>query len=329
MALSATSMESSGSEVLAAEECGAAGEHYRQTCWQVLRPYLIAQDALKPQFLAAVVLMRVTAQISPHDFLTIATEDTLPGLQVFADAWVADHSSALHGAIFLNAMQLDLRAAWLHRQPIPRLGIGACLMKKVCTSIDDPRLWDARAIMLVAQVLRYCYGSAEDRTLDTWLDLNVQSEHWIDSRPVTFDPVIDGVADREYPFGRLVYRLDIYASAQLHYVLARLLLVNHAPREINSWASETRRELETRRLLKQCLAIAEGHPDNPSIVLSSTLPVTRFSYALQDPNEHKAVGRLSRCAQLSFPGLDHSTTPEMLPAGRERGQYTASLTTGR
>ncbi|KAK3669767.1 hypothetical protein LTR78_010340 [Recurvomyces mirabilis] len=328
MAVAATSMETSGSEVLAASGRGAAGNDYRQACWQVLRPYLIAQD-LKPQILAAIVLMRVTAQTSRHETHAAGAEDSLPKLQVFADAWVADHSSALHGAIFLNAMQLDIRVAWLHHQPIPRLGISACLMKKVCTSIDDPRLWDARAIMLVAQVLRYCYGSAEDRTLDAWLDLNVQSEHWIDSRPGSFDPVMDGGANREYPFGRLVYRDDIYASAQLHYVLARLLLVNHAPREVNAWVSETRRELETRRLFKQCLAIAGGHPHNPSIVLSSTLPLPEFSHLLQDPNEHEVMSRLSRSVQSSFPGLYRATTPKVSSEKSGMSRYAANVTSDK
>ncbi|OQO02331.1 hypothetical protein B0A48_11885 [Cryoendolithus antarcticus] len=216
------------------------GQGFQRACSWALEPHLLGEESLALEILAAVVLLRLAVQLSGSPAVTA---DSLPSLQTFADAWKASPSSALHGALFLTALQSDIRLAWLNRQPVPRLNIGVCLMKYVCSHIEDPRIWHARAIMLVAQALRHCHGGPEEKTLDNWLQINVSSESWFDVLPRNFDAVAFEEGRGTKPFGKLVYQEGVHALAQIYYMLARLLMINQAPQGIRKWASETSRKL--------------------------------------------------------------------------------------
>ncbi|KAK6440811.1 hypothetical protein LTR95_002966 [Oleoguttula sp. CCFEE 5521] len=265
------------------------GQGFQRACSRELDPYPSGDEPLEPDVLSAVVLLRLAVQMSRSPSMT---SETLPSLQTFADAWKTSPSSALHGALFLTALQSDIRIAWRHHQPVPRLEIGVCLMKHVCTYIEDPRIWYARTVMLVAQALRHCYGGPEERTLDNWLQIDVSSESWSELLPRSFDAMVCEDAFGSTPFGKLVYREGVHASAQVHYMLARLLMINHAPSTIRKWASETSRKLETSRLVRQIYATAEGHRDDPSVVLVSSLLVDQTVASLsQDYTESDDVLR--------------------------------------
>ena len=111
----------------------------------------------------------------------------------------------------MNVLRLYIHVAWVNKQPLQQVRLNCCLMPKICPDPRDSRRWNASVTLMVARVLDYCYDE-EPKTKERWLDLHGHFENWQREKPAAFEPIYEGLAEPDYPFGKIVFANEVHGK---------------------------------------------------------------------------------------------------------------------
>lgn len=150
------------------------------------------------------------------------------GLDILVDAWRQNPSSALHAALFMNALRLYIHVALVSKRPLPQSIPSCCLTSSICPSPDDPRAINARVTILVARTLDYCYDE-QPKTLQRWQGLCDELDNWKVNLPASFQPMLETDASVDPPFGNIMFANDVHGTSKRLYKLSqRSTNTNHS-----------------------------------------------------------------------------------------------------
>ncbi|KAK3700010.1 hypothetical protein LTR37_016170 [Vermiconidia calcicola] len=183
--------------------------YYQDAAYKALLPE-IKQKAFEAPYLAAVLMLRITLELTGTDQPQPDTI-TFLGLEVFIDALRANPQSSLHAAIVMAMLRLYLHLALMHGKPLDLLESSCEWLCHDFVVPDDSRGWEWKALIQCARLANYTYGP-KPKTMESWKMLEGFGTTWEAGRPVQFDPMFESNGARDGPFPKIMFSHDIHGA---------------------------------------------------------------------------------------------------------------------
>ena len=139
---------------------------------------------------------------------------------MFLDAWRANLSSDLHGAIFMNFIRLYAHIAWTTAQPLDLMEENCLWMCSNMPSPNDSRRQNWKATLHCTRLINFIYGN-KPKTAETWLRMRSWCDEWEEDRPDYVGPIFQQNLNEGNPFPQVLFATDNHGGFQMRfYVVA-------------------------------------------------------------------------------------------------------------
>ncbi|RFU30276.1 hypothetical protein B7463_g6069, partial [Scytalidium lignicola] len=234
----------------------SAAKQYRRQCGRCLIPVL--QDLTNHEMEGAIFTIKVVLS----NFVDIVASCERPPDSLFSSSlalstspWYAyvDEEGSLKRAAFWVHVREDIHVALFLRCPIKidymlfQQNIEAVAQltnadlierqggsSSASTKTSRPTIecaWSNQMIGLTCDVINFCFGPEQDKTVDAWATLLAKAERWNLEKPATFAPFHeqDAKPEENQVFLRISLSCDWHVMGLLYYHLSLILLKSNSP----------------------------------------------------------------------------------------------------
>ncbi|CAJ2502961.1 Uu.00g103550.m01.CDS01 [Anthostomella pinea] len=230
-----------------------ASNRYHDECLNHLIPMLNHASAVSDENLfAATVILRMLEEMDGsttghdsyshllgiHAFVNVGDQYMIPGSLSAASFWVG--------------LRQEIYIAVITQQPV-KVSLDHFIVDRSFEPADD-YTWSNRAIVLIADVLNFCFGDSPS-TVSRWNSLNEACEKWTMTRPMSFNPFFYRERTSSAAFPEIWHGSSCHVIGIQHHLLAQLFLTQFDP---TIPRVGTMRRASTKRLTVSAMGLASG-----------------------------------------------------------------------
>ncbi|KAL2816017.1 hypothetical protein BDW59DRAFT_175948 [Aspergillus cavernicola] len=207
----------------------------------------------------------------------------------------------LRQAAFWVAFRQEVYSAFLKQRPF-NMSLSRCDVFRSFSPAEDA-LWTARLVIFCADVLEFCYGSAQHPrhetanipTKERWTQLKNLSKKWVDLLPSSFEPIYFREPDQSKAevFPEICYLTNVHVAGVQHVELARILLAVYDPNipklGFGHRASMRALSLQLRASVLRLCGIAVHNRKNPPSLTTALLGIVVCGEHFDDLGEQTAL----------------------------------------
>lgn len=204
-----------------------ASNRYHDECLKYLIPMLNHASAVSDENLfAATIILRMLEEMD----VPTTGQDTyshLLGIHAFVN--VGDHymvPGSLSAASFWVGLRQEIYIAVITQQPV-KVSLDHFVVDRSFELADD-YTWSNRAIVLLADVLNYCFGE-NSFTTGRWVALDEACRKWSATRPMSFNPFFYRARSSPQAFPEIWHGSSCHVIGIQHHILAQLFLTQFDP----------------------------------------------------------------------------------------------------
>ncbi|KAI1455557.1 hypothetical protein F4805DRAFT_265043 [Annulohypoxylon moriforme] len=204
-----------------------ASNRYHDECLKYLIPMLNHASTVSDENLfAATIILRMLEEMD----VPTTGQDTyshLLGIHAFVN--VGDHymvPGSLSAASFWVGLRQEIYIAVITQQPV-KLSLNHFVVDRSFEPADD-YTWSNRAIVLIADVLNFCFGE-NSFTVGEWNALDEACQKWSATRPPSFSPFFYRERAASMAFPEVWHGSSCHVIGIQHHILAQLFLTQFDP----------------------------------------------------------------------------------------------------
>ncbi|KAI0891616.1 hypothetical protein F4806DRAFT_500796 [Annulohypoxylon nitens] len=204
-----------------------ASNRYHDECLRYLIPMLNHASTVSDENLfAATIILRMLEEMD----VPTTGQDTyshLLGIHAFVN--VGDHymvPGSLSAASFWVGLRQEIYIAVITQQPV-KLSLNHFVVDRSFEPADD-YTWSNRAIVLIADVLNFCFGE-NSFTVGEWNALDEACQKWSATRPPSFNPFFYRERAASMAFPEVWHGSSCHVIGIQHHILAQLFLTQFDP----------------------------------------------------------------------------------------------------
>ncbi|KAI1500315.1 hypothetical protein F5X99DRAFT_241121 [Biscogniauxia marginata] len=204
-----------------------AANRYHDECLKYLIPMLSDASVVSDENLfAATIILRMLEEMEGsttgqdnhshllgiHAFVNVGDQHMVPGSLSSASFWVG--------------LRQEIYIAVITQQPV-KVSLDHYVVDRTFEPTDD-YTWSNRAIILLADVLNFCFGESV-LTISRWDALNEACEKWSLTRPMSFNPFFYKERTGTEAFPEIWHGSSCHVIGIQHLILAQLFLTRFDP----------------------------------------------------------------------------------------------------
>ncbi|KAI6086818.1 hypothetical protein F4821DRAFT_122372 [Hypoxylon rubiginosum] len=204
-----------------------ASNRYHDECLKYLIPMLDHTSTVSDEnMFAATIILRMLEEMD----VPTTGQDTyshLLGIHAFVN--VGDHHmipGSLSAASFWVGLRQEIYIAVITQQPV-KLSLEHYVVDRSFEATDD-YTWSNRAIVLLADVLNFCFGG-NPSTPSHWTALDEATVRWSTTRPPSFNPFFYRERTGSLAFPEVWHGSSCHVIGIQHHILAQLFLIQFDP----------------------------------------------------------------------------------------------------
>ncbi|KAL7623548.1 hypothetical protein AAE478_007231 [Parahypoxylon ruwenzoriense] len=203
-----------------------ASNRYHDECLKYLIPMLNHASTVSDENLfAATIILRMLEEM---DVPTTGQDNYSHLLGIHAFVNVGDQymvPGSLSAASFWVGLRQELYIAVITQQPV-KVCLDHYVVDRSFSRADD-FTWSNRAIIILADVLNFCFGDSPS-TVGRWNALNEATKKWSVTRPMSFNPFFyQRTASLAFP--EIWHGSSCHVVGIQHHILAQLFLTQFDP----------------------------------------------------------------------------------------------------
>ncbi|KAI1098764.1 hypothetical protein F4804DRAFT_346072 [Jackrogersella minutella] len=204
-----------------------ASNRYHDECLKYLIPMLNHASTVSDENLfAATIILRMLEEM---DVPTTGQDNYSHLLGIHAFVNVGDHymvAGSLSAASFWVGLRQEIYIAVITQQPV-KVSLDHFVVDRSFEPADD-YTWSNRAIVLIADVLNFCFGE-NSFTVGRWNALDEACRKWSATRPPSFDPFFYRERTATTAFPEVWHGSSCHVIGIQHHILAQLFLTQFDP----------------------------------------------------------------------------------------------------
>ncbi|KAI1404254.1 hypothetical protein F4819DRAFT_149777 [Hypoxylon fuscum] len=204
-----------------------ASNRYHDECLKYLIPMLNHASTVSDENLfAATIILRMLEEMD----VPTTGQDTyshLLGIHAFVNA--GDQymgPGSLSAASFWVGLRQEIYIAVITQQPV-KINLDHYVVDRSFEPADD-YTWSNRAIVLIADVLNFCFGDSPS-TSSRWTALDEACKKWSTTRPPSFNPFFYRERTTSISFPEVWHGSSCHVIGIQHHILAQLFLIQFDP----------------------------------------------------------------------------------------------------
>ncbi|KAI1770643.1 hypothetical protein F4818DRAFT_255674 [Hypoxylon cercidicola] len=204
-----------------------ASNRYHDECLKYLIPMLNHASTVSDEnMFAATIILRMLEEM---DVPTTGQDNYSHLLGIHAFVNVGDQymvPGSLSAASFWVGLRQEIYIAVITQQPV-KLSLDHYVVDRSFEATDD-YTWSNRAIVLLADVLNFCFGG-NPSTPNHWTALDEATLRWSTTRPPSFNPFFYRDRTSSLAFPEVWHGSSCHVIGIQHHILAQLFLIQFDP----------------------------------------------------------------------------------------------------
>ncbi|KAI1372585.1 hypothetical protein F4677DRAFT_248557 [Hypoxylon crocopeplum] len=204
-----------------------ASNRYHDECLRYLIPMLNHASTVSDEnMFAATIILRMLEEM---DVPTTGQDNYSHLLGIHAFVNVGDQymvPGSLSAASFWVGLRQEIYIAVITQQPV-KVSLDHFVVDRSFEPADD-YTWSNRAIVLLADVLNFCFGE-NSFAVNRWNALDEAAQKWSTTRPMSFNPFFYRARTASLAFPEVWHGSSCHVIGIQHHILAQLFLTQFDP----------------------------------------------------------------------------------------------------
>ncbi|KAI1761942.1 hypothetical protein GGR53DRAFT_533083 [Hypoxylon sp. FL1150] len=263
-----------------------ASNRYHDECLKYLIPMLDHTSTVSDEnMFAATIILRMLEEM---DVPTTGQDNYSHLLGIHAFVNVGDHHmvpGSLSAASFWVGLRQEIYIAVITQQPV-KLSLDHYVVDRSFSPTDD-YTWSNRAIVLLADVLNFCFGG-NPSTPSHWTALDEATIRWSTSRPPSFNPFFYRERTNSLAFPEVWHGSSCHVIGIQHHILAQLFLIQFDP-SIPKVGTNRRAAHRIENLVRELCGIGVCNQWTPPAMFTACMGIAMFGDQFGERSDQEAL----------------------------------------
>ncbi|OTA90407.1 hypothetical protein M434DRAFT_13980 [Hypoxylon sp. CO27-5] len=268
-----------------------ASNRYHDECLKYLIPMLNHESTVSDENLfAATIILRMLEEM---DVPTTGQDNYSHLLGIHAFVNVGDQymvPGSLSAASFWVGLRQEIYIAVITQQPV-KVSLNHFVVDRSFEPADD-YTWSNRAIVLIADVLNFCFGE-NSFTVGRWNALDEACKKWSATRPPSFNPFFYREPTASIAFPEIWHGSSCHVIGIQHHILAQLFLTQFDPSipkvGTNRRAAVKQMTQRIETLVRELCGIGVCNQWTPPAMFTACMGIAMFGDQFSERSDQEAL----------------------------------------
>ncbi|KAI0109325.1 hypothetical protein F4776DRAFT_657291 [Hypoxylon sp. NC0597] len=268
-----------------------ASNRYHDECLRYLIPMLDHASTVSDENLfAATIILRMLEEM---DVPTTGQDNYSHLLGIHAFVNVGDQymvPGSLSAASFWVGLRQEIYIAVITQQPV-KVSLNHFVVDRSFEPADD-YTWSNRAIVLIADVLNFCFGE-NSFTVGRWNALDEACKKWSATRPPSFNPFFYREPTASIAFPEIWHGSSCHVIGIQHHILAQLFLTQFDPSipkvGTNRRAAVKQMTQRIETLVRELCGIGVCNQWTPPAMFTACMGIAMFGDQFSERSDQEAL----------------------------------------